>query len=188
MLPFFGLGMLIKNNLNRIENQLNWCVLISGILFFICHLFWNKSFIWYFSVPDWIDYKEILINNTLSFDFNNLLKVMFRYFTGTVGCLFFFCLFGAISKFLPKLDQQMNIWSKYGMYTLQIYILQSFLVEVNPFSIQFPIENRLLYSFVFAPIFSFCIVVLCIILAKFLEKNRYVAFFLFGKQLNYNAK
>lgn len=41
-------------------------------------------------------------------------------------------------------------------------------------------------SFVFAPTFFFCIVVL--ILAKFMKKNRYVAFFLFGKQFNYNVK
>ena len=188
MLPFFGLGLLIRNNLNRIEEYLNWYLLIFAISFFICLLFWNKNFIYYFSVPNWINYKELLFNNTLSFDFNNLLEVMFRYFTGAVGGLFFFCLFGVISKFLPKLNKQMNTWGKYGMYTLQIYILQSFLVEVNPFSIQFPTESRLLYSFVFAPFFYFCIVVLCIILAKFMEKNRYVAFFLFGKQFNYNVK
>lgn len=182
MLPFFGLGLLIYRWQANLNNYVALLAFIAILLFIVCFFsFWNSSFIWYFSKPNWIDYKMLFLEKMFVIDFQTFWYSIWRYLFGLLGtCSFFFlCWFISKNKNSNKLFSIGNL----GRYSLHIYILQSFIVEVNPFHISFPINNMCLY-YIYSFVFSLTIVIICIFFAKILEKNKYIAFFLFGKQLN----
>lgn len=182
MLPYFGLGLLIYQYRETLNDYITPLSIIAILLFIISLFFWESSYIWYFSKPNWINYKSLILDKQLILDFQTLWQTVWRYIVGLLGT----CSFLFLCWFIGKRKNRNRIFSlgKYGKYSLHIYIFQSFLVEINPFNIKFPIENIYLYNYVYAPIFSLCIVIICILIACILEKNKYIAFLLFGKQFN----
>lgn len=183
MLPFFGLGILIYHYKDRISNHISKLAVLFTILFIIGLIQWNASYIWYFSKPSWIDYKLLIFNKELVIDFTTFWQTIWRYAVGILGsCSILFSCW-VINKNL-KLGRVISRLGKYGRYSLHIYIIQSFLVELNPFRINFPTINMNLYNYIYAPLFAFLTVIICILIAKILEKNKYIAFAFFGKSFN----
>lgn len=182
MLPYFGFGLLIYQYRETLNNHITSLSIIAILLFIISLFFWNSSYIWYFSKPNWIDYKSLILEKQFILDFQTLWQTVWRYIVGLLGT----CSFLFLCWYIGKRKSRNRIFSlgKYGKYSLHIYIFQSFLVEVNLFHIKFPTENINLYNYLYAPIFSLCIVIICIVIAYILEKNKYIAFLLFGKQIN----
>lgn len=179
MLPFLGLGLLISSYKELIDKRILLFALIAAVLFLFGEFFWNSSYLWYFSKPLWIDYKALLFDKQLIVDMTTFWQSLWRYVVGLFGSCFF--LFACWSVNKSKLGGQLG---KLGRYSLHVYILQSFIVELNIFHILFPTSNECVYSYIYAPLFSIAVVAVCILAAKILEKNKYVAFFLFGKLLS----
>ena len=183
MLPFFGLGILIYHYKDKIQNHVSNLALIFTLLFVVSLILWNSSYIWYFSKPLWIDYEALIFDKELVTDFTTFQQTMWRYVVGALGSCCILFLFWSINKNL-KLGGVISRLGKYGQFSLHIYIIQSFIVEVNLFHIKFPVINMNLYNYVYAPLFAFLVVIVCILIAQVLEKNKYIAFAFFGKSLN----
>lgn len=76
-----------------------------------------------------------------------------------------------------------EIMCKIGKYTLGIYLIQSFLVaRLFPLIPKYTINNIYIYNFVYAPLVAIFILLLCVILIKYLSKNKYMNLLLFGNQ------
>lgn len=177
MLPFFITGMLVRKHLNI--NAPVLIVSVAGFLF--CLMFWNKYDIWYYSKSMWFDYKEMIVTGHFAFYRENLLVYLFRFVTGLLGSI------AAISFF--KMTNEVGIFRKiyavigrYGIYTLEIYLLQSFIIEINPLKMNFPTDSHLAYSYVYALPYSIFAVIVCILISRIIEKNSFFSFYVFGKQ------
>lgn len=178
MLPFFGMGLLLKRYQKVIENSSKYILLPLGVLFVLLEFFWNSSFVWYSSFPNWIDYKQLILNKELCFDIRNLGYSLYRYIVGAVGTGFFFLLFFELSKKIQWSSEPVN---KFALgYTMQIYVLQTFFVQENVCHIQVPMENMFLYQYVYTFFVSILIVVVCILCAKLMEKSKIVSLLFFG--------
>lgn len=177
MLPFFIIGMLLKDRLYIIENKK--LMLLWSFIFIVLLLFWRVDYLWYESRPNWIPIKKIIQNRSLVFDSFNLWCCAYRYSTGVFGSIAIISLFYHFSK--TSLGMKFyKIIGKYGVYSLHVYIIQTFLVELNIFRIDISsmdIINK--YACIF--IISVGFVVLSIIIAKLLERNKLINSFIFGK-------
>lgn len=177
MLPFFITGMLVRKHLNI--NAPVLIVSVAGFLF--CLMFWDKYDIWYYSKSTWFDYKEMIVTGHFAFYRENLLVYLFRLVTGLLGSI------AAISFF--KMTNEVGIFRKiyavigrYGIYTLEIYLLQSFIIEINPLKMNFPTDSHLAYSYLYALPYSIFAVIVCILISRIIEKNSFFSFYVFGKQ------
>jgi hypothetical protein len=73
--------------------------------------------------------------------------------------------------------------NKIGQYTLQVYILQVFVIETAlTKAIDFTGMNIWLYSLVLCPILAVVSYCLCMFITKILEMNKGIDFILFGKR------
>lgn len=113
MLPFFGLGLLLRKYSLWISKHLIPLTIILGIMFFICESFWNGQYVWYNTQPRWVDYKHLYLNHQFVFDTTNLVICLFRYFTGAVASCFFIFLF---QKLFPQnqIGEKIQYVSKWG--------------------------------------------------------------------------
>lgn len=129
MLPYFGFGLLIYQYRETLNNNITSLSIIAILLFIISLFFWNSSYIWYFSKPNWIDYKSLILERQFILDFQTFWKTLYRYIVGLLGT----CSFLFLCWYISKRNNRNKIFSlgKYGKYSLHIYIFQSFLVEVS---------------------------------------------------------
>jgi fucose 4-O-acetylase-like acetyltransferase len=110
-LPFFIIGIILKDNYSFVFNHLNKILIISTIIFSLCLPFWGW---WcYSTVPCLFSWK------IFCFVFSNFNAAIFRFLIGFAGSLFFFTLFHKI-YFENCLYSYIN---KIGRNTLGIYIL-----------------------------------------------------------------
>ena len=181
MLPFFFGGLFLREKQYIITKNLPTLLLVSGSCFLVCSIFWQKQYIYYFSKPNYIDYRFLIKAHKFLFDEMNLVMVGFRYIAGFCGTCFFIFLFEYIYSLKTRFCSLLSQLAQYGKYSLHIYILQSFFVSWGIMPFRFSIENRNLYDYLYTPCYSLFILVLCICLANLLERNRYINLLLFGK-------
>ena len=182
MLPCFSFGIMLRKYFEFFKRHYIKIFISSFVLFFIGSCYWTKDSVWYSSIPNWIDYKELIINRQVIFHPSSLFENIFRYVVGFAGSMTFFCLFYRLSK-IHFFDKCMTKISIGGRYTLHVYLMQSFLVEQNCLKVSVPTDNTLLYCYVYTFLYSLLIVGVCIFVAYWLMKNNYIAFLLFGKPL-----
>lgn len=177
MLPFFILGLWVRKHEKTIIST-NYLFLWL-LLFVFSMAIWKKEYIWYLSTPQWFPLKDILHSHSLIFDLQNFFNVLIRYFVGTVSSFFFISLFYHLYQaHLFKFFEERI--SKYGKYSLHVYIIQTFLVEINVFGINFPSDSKY-FSIIYCLLMSVAVLIISIVLAMALEKNKYINKYLFGK-------
>lgn len=179
MLPFFVFGIFLRRDLALLITREKF-LLIWIILFAIGMVIWRSDYIWYNSRSQWFPLKQIYLSHTFLFDWKNLLYVLIRFCVGCTASLFFISLFYQLSE-LKGFQKLFAKIGKYGRYTLHIYILQTFLTEMNVIGIVLPTDNMFLFQYVYTPIISLVVTITSIILAQWLEKNDYINRYLFGK-------
>lgn len=179
MLPFFVCGIYLRRNCNRLITDKRLLVPYI-LLFIICMMLWKSDYIWYNSRSQWFSLKQMYLNRTFIFDWYNLFCVIIRFIVGCVSSLFLMSLFYQIGQSRPGSYLFPKI-AKYGQYTLHIYILQTFLTEMNILNINLPIEDIVQFQFIYTPIISLLVTVVSTILAMIMEKNKYINKYLFGK-------
>jgi hypothetical protein len=178
MLPYFIFGIFINKRMADLIATKKFLALCF-ILMVLSMIFWSKEYIWYYSSSQWFPLKEIWLTHHFAFDWDNVRKVLTRFFVGAVSSLFFISMFYQLSKFKP-FDWINRHFGKYGRYTLHVYILQTFFVEINCLNINIPTHDSIMYQFVYCPMMALVITIICIVLAQQLEKIRVVRRFLFG--------
>lgn len=90
MLPFFGFGILMSHYWQFVIRHVIRLDIVFALLFITGLYFWDSSFIWYFSKPQWIDYKAILEERCLLVDMTTFWQSMWRYAVGLFGTVFVF--------------------------------------------------------------------------------------------------
>lgn len=199
MLPFFGIGILCHYKIDFIRDNLNKITLISLAFFVVLLFFFNPNWIWYYSRPQWIDYHYIAINlidfvknNNIHLAdfcdtshikevllFNSLGYYFLRLLIGLMGSVFFICMGIIIEKLV---GEKIGKLSKWGGYSLHVYILQDLLfIVLDKMNIKIPSNNIIMYSFIICPIVAIIMVSVYIQISRVLERNYYIARYLFGK-------
>lgn len=178
MLPFFGSGLIIAQNNDFINTHAKRIFLLSLFCFVGLCFLWDWQYIWYFSKPHWIDYRELLKNHLFVFDIGSLYSYVLRFLIGLTGSICFFTLFCWLTKVSSVWNKLMKVIGGFGKYSLHVYLLQCIIFPFN-----FVTTNENLYTYCVAPIRAVLITALCIVIAYILKKISILDFILFG---NYN--
>ena len=180
MLPFFGVGLLLKHYYNVIRDNKCLLLIIAFFCFIVCELMWDRQFVWYNSRPNWIDYNALVLGGEL-FHLSSLAVSGFRYLTGIISSFFFIVLFMCVYDKWPSNKCLLKVAS-WGGYSLHIYILQAFLVRLGLGSmhIHLPWAETIFYD-VIAFIVSIFVTIVSIEIAKILQRSMIINRYLFGK-------
>ena len=177
MLPFFIVG--VNYDITRkYSRYITIIILLITILFL---LFWNKQYIYYFSKTDYINYHLLFDLNKNFLVIDNLIKVLYRFFTGYFVSISFFIIFSSL-KLKSIVFQKL---SKFGLYTLQIYIVQTLVLEHNFFNFHFRDNYPCYYNIFITPFISICVLIICLLIIKTVEKNRIIDILFFGNRKKY---
>jgi fucose 4-O-acetylase-like acetyltransferase len=171
LLPMFWIGIFLKNNYPLIEKYSKLILIVSFLVFVVCLCFWNGSYTTYFSPFQLVYYSP------LEFSTTNLAIACFRWLVAIAGSIFWFVLF----MIIHKANKLLSILSQIGIYTMGIYILQTYILEmlINRY-IDFSNTNIWLYNFAITPLAASLVGVICIVITKWINKNKWLGLFLIG--------
>lgn len=177
MYPCFVAGIVMRNYWNTIEKHHKAIAIATGCIFSAMLLFWSKEF--------WQPTGEMM-HKLKCGEFSEALYLAYlRYYRLMIGImgstffisLFHWCINGAKNKLIDTI-------SKYGQYTLGIYILQTFILEsLMARYINFDNVNSFIFGFIIAPLLSLFLLIVCIFLSKILDSNKITAFLFLGKTI-----
>lgn len=170
MYPSFLLGVGLRRYSTWINTHLfKVCIIAGGI--FLCMLVkWDAGF--------WAESGHVLIAQSELL--NRLYLQLYRIAIGLAGTLFFMTLFEWIAAKVPGSKFGYMICSL-GSYTLGVYILQTFLLEIAmPQLLNFDNQNRLAFVFITAPIISIGVMAVCLIGVKILRLFKITSFMFLG--------
>jgi len=171
-LPIFWVGFFFHKESVNIFRHTNLYLILSGIIFFICLLFWNGNYTIY--VTD----SPMLFNLiTHTFNFENINIIIFRFLIGLAGSVFFFLL---IKKTYRK-NSFFSLFERAGVLTLGIYILQNGIIvsRINEL-LDFSPINSWTYSLILTPAISLIVIILCVLTIKIINRNRKISLLLLG--------
>ena len=120
-----------------------------------------------------------IIENGIATIFTTIYYRLFRLLIGIIGSLTFISIFQNIIKEEHQ-PLFINICSSWGQYTLEIYILQSIIIE-RILSRYIDICNLNTYLYIIYPFISFMILYVCVYLSKLTRKNQLLRKTLWGK-------
>lgn len=173
LLPYFWVGVFLRKYLYLIERQSINIMILTFLAFVSMLCFWRGEYTIYKSpICKFVNFSH------LSFCFDNWQITLFRFFIGLVGSIFFIVLIQNLSN---KNSNKFNRLSVIGRYTMEIYILQFFVLErASAFLKLFPM-NIWLYDFLFTPIITLIVIVICYFLAKIIRISKIINLSLLGK-------
>lgn len=173
--PFFLMGCCVsKENLKFQPNI---------VVKFIVPIIWGILGVLY-KTNYYISYSGMFLLNDLS---NQLYIDIYRWTFNILGVVTIII----VSQFFKKRLLLFKSFVKIGQYTLQIYIIQHWLLEVvigtwmvpriiDEFGWTFVSINTVVFDCLIAPIFSIIYCLLCIMIVRYLEKIK-IAKLLFGR-------
>lgn len=171
-LPMFWAGIYLKNNYPFISKHVKQILLFSAVIFAVCLLFWDGSY-------HIKGFPVLLEIKTLSFNFTDIYIPLFRLLTGIVGSLFWFMLFFSIYMN----NNFFTVLGKIGVNTLAIYLLQRLILETWLGGIiDLSDMNIWIYNLIVTPLIALTVLVICMIIIKFVQRNKYAELLLFGKK------
>jgi fucose 4-O-acetylase-like acetyltransferase len=175
LLPMFWAGIYLKDNYQIVMECSKQVLIVAGIVFAVCLLFWDGNYTMYVTPYRLLKYKPLFVD----FDIFKIEVAVFRLLIGLFGSLFWFMLFKTIYS-NNKFFHYINI---IGTNTLSIYLLQRLILEtwLNR-TVNFPNMNIWIYDLFFTPLVALIVLVFCMIISKIVEKNKFTALLLFGKQ------
>ena len=151
LLPIFLTGILIRNNYdNIIPARANLLLYGSGAVFMIGLIFWKGTYTIYAT-----EFPALVNWANLSFNFSNITISFFRFIEGISGSLFFLLVF---YKFYRE-NGLAGFLEDIGRYSLSIYVLQFFLIEIDPFP-DFQSHPFWIYNLVTSPLVSILVLLL----------------------------
>ena len=177
MYPCFLLGMALNKIKNRWQDKTIFLFIISLIVFFILLIFWDKSF-----------WQPVPSLRSAFFDRNIIpylafaYKFSYRIAIGVFGSLTFIFLFHVLFSKDQRL-KLIDLCCSYGQYTLEIYIVQTIIVEmIMAKYIILDDIGFIMFNFVIAPFLTILILIVCVMVIKVIYKFKFFSFWLFGKK------
>lgn len=108
--------------------------------------------------------------------------ILFRYIVAFCGCICIISLVALVYSKFHELRWPSTI-SRFGKYTLGIYVLQTILViNIFPDTLAWYVEKEWLLDLIVAPMLSLGFLFLCLCLIHFLSKSKTLDFLFFGGQ------
>jgi len=185
MLPFFGIGMLLHKYDEIFKRYLPYILICSALLFVILWMRWKELFIYYNSMPAWIDYSEkIFFSND---GLKSVACFVYRFLIGLSGSMVFISI---IRSIMENKEWGRSIIEKLGSHSMHIYILQGFIIWVVckehievllRFVPPIVITNQFFYEYVYCLLLAILFFVCSYYISKLLEKSKYINRFVFGK-------
>ena len=112
----------------------------------------------------------------------------YRIITGLAASIFFISLFGWLAEYFPKTESG-DIICRYGQYTLGIYILQTFVLELYIAThFNFSEMNYYIFHFILAPYVSIAVLFICIGIIHVIHYSKFMSFILLGEQPPFTKK
>lgn len=176
MYPAFVLGQLVAENKDILKSNLKKILIISALVYFISLLFWDTN--------DWHLFSQvqerISMEGYVSAGLFYMGKTAYKLLVNLSGSLFFFSLF-TIAEPLWK-NGFGRVLGFIGKYTLIIYILQSFIIEMQlPKYINLDYLSWPVFNLVATPVLALCVMLFSVAIAALVDKNRYTRFLLLGR-------
>lgn len=163
--PYFALGYLYNKEKDRFHKHMNFVKVFSFIMFPLLIFYWNKDYYIYTTGMD-LYVQDIA---------NKVFIIAYRYLTGIVGIV---CVWQIIKWSLKYI--KLNFIINLGKETLGIYIVSSNLIMLLINKITLNIDNLNIYNFIYTPILSVLVILMCIIIIKLIRKSRYLNRVLLG--------
>lgn len=176
MYPCFIVGMLLNYSQRFFELACKNRLILLGI-FLIMLCFWDQAF---WGQEGYL--KNYLSTWTLTSNqlFIRVFCKLYRLLIGIVGSLAFI---GIVSDLIPqgKSSKSISLLCNWGQYTLGVYLLQSIIVELLLAKyICLDDMNYYVSNFIFIPLMSIGVLVLCVFVVKLIGKSPRFTFFFLG--------
>lgn len=175
MYPAFVMGVVLKRNTSLMKKiSLNWY--FFAIIFLIMLLFWDEN-AWNKSHG----FSSVVFDQSINVWFELLVYRLFRLIIGVVGSLTFISLFTRYFGNEVK-SRLFKIMVDYGKYTLEIYVLQSIILEkIMSNLINLDGFNPWLSNFLLMPTISIMLILVCVYVSKQLYRSGNLGILMFGK-------
>ena len=163
LFPFFAIGYLLSKQIKIITKLSVPLIILVTTVSISCYLLWSKNTYIYISGMD--------------LTINNLSQIGLRYLSGFSISVFFIWLCWKMYALKP-----VQILSTFGRYSLQLYILQVFLIEIlsRQLNTQFFENHQFWVSCFLAPIMAFLLAAILTYITKLISLNIFFKSLLFG--------
>ncbi len=176
MYPAFVLGHSIGERREWFRDHIKQVLIISMVVYLVAMLFWGED--------DWhlLSQTREMIKTGGYWEAGAFYvgKTTFKQLVNLSGSVFFFCLFMSLEKhWNSSLGKFMGF---VGKYTLIVYILQSFILEINmPKFVNLDCLSAPLFNFVATPIIALAVLLFSVSVATLVDKNKYTRYLLLGR-------
>lgn len=179
MYPCFLLGVFVKKYWSWIKLNEKTLLIISGIIFFAMSLFWGEEF-WLYSNASSVFVEKM--SDMFPVWLIKRFLYAYRLLIGFAGTLFLIFSFDWLSAKIPS-NKFNDFICKNGQYTLGIYILQCTVLEtVMARFVNFDDSSFFVFNFVWCPIISLLVLILCIAIIKMIKLSKILNYFLLGEK------
>lgn len=164
MYPYFLIGYYYRKHKEIFDEYKTILFKVSIIMFIILILGWKKEF--YIYTTGMSLYNVNIIEK--------IFIICYRYIIGLIGSIVII----GLSDKLYKFDKY-KIFSKLGKHTLEIYIIQSYIM-IGLDKLTININNTYFYNLIFTPIIAISVIMICLAVKKAILKNKRVSSILLG--------
>lgn len=173
---FFILGILLNHKFEDFKKHAKVICTCSLILFILLLTGYDKNIY----LTDIGDVKDALMGGNINEFFITISQYIYNILTSLLGCTTFISLFYlGNNKFSHSILRHL---SKFGQFTLGIYIMQYIILERNlPLFIKFEHINALTFNYLIVPFLSVILLAICYFLTRLVGQNKTAAFLLLGK-------
>lgn len=175
MFPCFLFGLLLKNN----KELTDWIYTNTHylvILFIVMLIFWNYN-AWNKSHS----FPSIQIEDFASVPFEYFYYRAFRLLIGIVGSVTAISVFYSLFKPNATSPKYIDICSKMGAFTLEVYLIHSIIfVWILKHIINLDNIGFMYYTFIITPISSIIILIICVLFAKLTHRSPFISHLLWG--------
>lgn len=173
MFPFFGMGIVMRRFWTKIQKYEKLLCGTSMILSAIVLLFWKTDYIIYFTPIRYFSFS--------GFDKKLLIASLIRWLTGMVVSFFLITLFDLFSKTLNAENIFLKLLRSVGKYSLEIYLLQSFILEYSFIDYKKFGLDKIKYKCI-GGAFACIAIAVSMLMVWFLSKNKILNLVLFGRR------
>ena len=175
MYPCFVMGAWLHDHIEWVKRHIKTLLLVSSTLFVALLLFWDASF--------WTEGCNFRFLSDLGGKALYGYKYVYRLTIGFAGTLTFFSLFEYLSQYIPE-SRIGNTLCRWGKYTLGIYCLQAFILEIFLRQLlNFDSAGFFTFNFVIAPLISFGVLLLCLGCIKIIHFSQWTSWAFLGESL-----
>lgn len=173
--PAFIIGFILKENpiilkfINK--NSRTLIIIFIVMLFFLNKEYWNVHSL-----------KNEFFNHNYISILKEIYTRLFKIVIGLIGSLSFISMFNILFVNNNPKEKILRMFTDWGKYTLEIYILQTYILEYGLGAyLKFDSINFFTFNFIISPLLSLTVLFVCIKIAKLLHKSNFTAFIFFGK-------